>query len=150
MTRNVRQVTKSVNPKELAVWPLKPFMERLWEYLYEIYDTNVHPALGESPKWMTPRFNANRFRFASTPSTLGPHMRSSQASGFSATRTTTGFSRVDRKRSCSSPQRNSAPKTGIAARSFKSPPVNWRRRFSLSICRNRYCCSDYALGRLRH
>ena len=50
MTRNVRQVTKSVNPKELAVWPLKPFMERLWEYLYEIYDTNVHPALGESPK----------------------------------------------------------------------------------------------------
>ena len=50
MTRNVRQVTKSVNPKELAVWPLKPFMERLWEYLYEIYDTNVHPALAESPK----------------------------------------------------------------------------------------------------
>jgi hypothetical protein len=50
ITRNVRQVTKSVNPKELAVWPLKPFMERLWEYLYEIYDTNVHPALAESPK----------------------------------------------------------------------------------------------------
>ena len=50
ITRNVRQVTKSVNPKELAVWPLKPFMERLWEYLYEIYDTNVHPARGESPK----------------------------------------------------------------------------------------------------
>jgi transposase InsO family protein len=50
MTRNVRQLTKPVNPKELAVWPLKPFMERLWEYLYEIYDTNVHPALGESPK----------------------------------------------------------------------------------------------------
>jgi transposase InsO family protein len=50
ITRNVRQVTKSVNPKELAVWPLGPFMERLWEYLYEIYDTNVHPALGESPK----------------------------------------------------------------------------------------------------
>jgi transposase InsO family protein len=50
ITRNVRQVTKSVNPKELAVWPLGPFMERLSEYLYEIYDTNVHPALGESPK----------------------------------------------------------------------------------------------------
>ena len=43
-------MTKSVNPKELAVWPLKPFLERLWEYLYEIYDTNVHPALAESPK----------------------------------------------------------------------------------------------------
>jgi hypothetical protein len=50
VVRNVRQVTKSVNPKELAIWPLAPFMERLWEYAYDIYDTNVHPALGESPK----------------------------------------------------------------------------------------------------
>src|SRR5206468_12148935 len=46
MTRNVRQVTKSVNPKELAVWPLKPLLERLWEYLYEIYEKNVNPAHG--------------------------------------------------------------------------------------------------------
>jgi transposase InsO family protein len=50
ITRNVRQVTKSVNPKELAVWPLSPFMEQLCRYLYDIYDTNVHPALGVSPK----------------------------------------------------------------------------------------------------
>ena len=50
ITRNVRQVTKSVNPKELAVWPLSPFMEQLCRYLYDIYDTNVHPALGASPK----------------------------------------------------------------------------------------------------
>ena len=50
IVRNVRQVTKSVDPKELAIWPLAPFMERLWEYAYDIYDTNVHPALGESPK----------------------------------------------------------------------------------------------------
>ncbi len=50
ITRNVRQVTKSVNPKALAVWSLAPFVERLRQYLYEIYDTNVHPALGESPK----------------------------------------------------------------------------------------------------
>lgn len=48
--RNVRQVTKSVNPKELAIWPLGPFTERLSQYVDEIYDTNVHPALGESPK----------------------------------------------------------------------------------------------------
>jgi transposase InsO family protein len=48
--RNVRQVTKSVNPKELAVWPLSPFVEQLCRYLYEIYDTNIHPALGESPR----------------------------------------------------------------------------------------------------
>jgi hypothetical protein len=50
ITRNVRQVTKSVNPKELAVWPLAPFMEQLWKYAYDIYDTNIHPALGESPR----------------------------------------------------------------------------------------------------
>ena len=51
--RNVRQVTKSVNPKELAVWPLSPFVEQLCRYLYEIYDTNIHPALGESPEMHT-------------------------------------------------------------------------------------------------
>jgi transposase InsO family protein len=50
ITRNVRQVTKSVNPKAFAIWPLAPFVEGLCQYLYEIYDTNVHPALGESPK----------------------------------------------------------------------------------------------------
>lgn len=50
ITRNVRHVTKSVNPKALAVWPLAPFVEQLRQYLYEIYDTNVHPALGESPR----------------------------------------------------------------------------------------------------
>jgi putative transposase len=50
ITRNIRQVTKSVNPKELAVWPLSPFVQQLCRYLYEIYDTNIHPALGESPK----------------------------------------------------------------------------------------------------
>jgi hypothetical protein len=46
----VRQVTKSVNPKTLAVWPLAPFVEQLSQYVYEIYDANVHPALGESPR----------------------------------------------------------------------------------------------------
>ncbi|MGH9437537.1 MAG: DDE-type integrase/transposase/recombinase, partial [Terriglobia bacterium] len=42
-TRNVRQITKSVNPKELAVWPLGPFMERLGEYLYE-HLRHQHPS----------------------------------------------------------------------------------------------------------
>jgi len=46
----VRQVTKSVNPKEWAVWPLASFLEQLCHYLYEIYDTDVHPALGQSPR----------------------------------------------------------------------------------------------------
>jgi putative transposase len=50
ITGNVRQVTKSVNPKEWAVWPLASFLEQLCHYLYEIYDTNTHPALGQSPR----------------------------------------------------------------------------------------------------
>lgn len=48
--RNVRQVTKSVNPKGLAVWSLSELHGQLCEYLYEIYDTTDHPALGQSPR----------------------------------------------------------------------------------------------------
>jgi putative transposase len=48
--RNVRQVTKSVNPKGLATWPLTELHERLCEYLYEVYDTVDHSSLGQSPR----------------------------------------------------------------------------------------------------
>jgi len=48
--RNVRQVTKSVNPKGLAVWSLSELHGQLCEYLYEVYDTTDHPALGQSPR----------------------------------------------------------------------------------------------------
>jgi len=50
ITRNVRQVTKSVNPEGQAAWPLAALYDRLGEYLYEIYDTIQHPALGQSPR----------------------------------------------------------------------------------------------------
>jgi putative transposase len=50
ITRNVRQVTKSVNPKEHATWPLPELYDYLAEYLYEIYDTIEHPALGQAPR----------------------------------------------------------------------------------------------------
>lgn len=48
--RNVRQVTASVNPKNLAAWSLGELHERLSEYLFEIYDRMEHPALGQSPQ----------------------------------------------------------------------------------------------------
>ena len=48
--KNVRQVTKSVNPKNHVVWTLPALYELLKEYLYEFYDTNEHSALGESPR----------------------------------------------------------------------------------------------------
>ena len=50
ITRNVRQVTKSVNPKGQAVWAVTEFYDRLCYYLYKIYDTANHPALGQSPE----------------------------------------------------------------------------------------------------
>jgi hypothetical protein len=50
ITRNVRQVTKSVSPQEHAVWTLGALEQRLSEYIFEVYDTAVHPALGLSPR----------------------------------------------------------------------------------------------------
>lgn len=48
--RNVRQVTKSVNPKKQAVWTLGVLYEYLSKWAYEVYDTEHHPALGQSPQ----------------------------------------------------------------------------------------------------
>jgi transposase InsO family protein len=50
ITRNVRQVTQSVNPKEHAVWTLAGLHQHLAEYLYNIYDSTTHVALGQSPR----------------------------------------------------------------------------------------------------
>ena len=47
--RNVRQVTKSINPKAHAAWTLPALYDRLMEYAYEVYDGNGHPALGQTP-----------------------------------------------------------------------------------------------------
>jgi putative transposase len=48
--KNVRQVTKEVNPKNLAVWTLDQFFGGLCEYCYEVYDTKPHSTLGQSPR----------------------------------------------------------------------------------------------------
>jgi putative transposase len=50
ITRNVRQVTSSVDPRKLAVWTLPDLDRRLSEFVYEVYDTMEHPALGQSPR----------------------------------------------------------------------------------------------------
>lgn len=47
---NVRQVTKSVNPANLAVWTLPKLKERIGRYFAEVYEDLDHPALGESPQ----------------------------------------------------------------------------------------------------
>ena len=48
--KNCRQVTKSVNPKNHAVWTLPLIYELLKDYLYDFYDTHEHSSLGESPR----------------------------------------------------------------------------------------------------
>lgn len=50
--RNVRQVTKSVNPKNHAAWTLGSFYQRLKEFAYEVYDTIDHPSIGCTPREM--------------------------------------------------------------------------------------------------
>ncbi|MFB2893294.1 Mu transposase C-terminal domain-containing protein [Aerosakkonemataceae cyanobacterium BLCC-F50] len=50
ITRNVRQVTKSINPKNQAVWTLGLLYEYLCAWAYEVYDTDEHPAFFQSPR----------------------------------------------------------------------------------------------------
>jgi transposase InsO family protein len=50
--QNVRQVTKAVNPKNQAIWTLDRFYARFNEFIYEVYDTTSHPALGCTPREM--------------------------------------------------------------------------------------------------
>jgi transposase InsO family protein len=50
ITKNVRQVTKSISPQEQACWTFGQFHARLREWAYEIYDTLEHPALGQTPR----------------------------------------------------------------------------------------------------
>lgn len=50
ISRNVRQVTKAVDPKSLATWPLAELHAKLSEYLYEVHDRLNHQGLGQSPR----------------------------------------------------------------------------------------------------
>lgn len=50
INKNVRQVTKSVNPSNHATWTLERLDTMFTEWAYEVYDTTAHPALGQSPR----------------------------------------------------------------------------------------------------
>jgi putative transposase len=49
ITRNVRQVTKSNDPVRQAAWTLGCLNNYLETFLFEVYATIRHPALGQSP-----------------------------------------------------------------------------------------------------
>jgi putative transposase len=50
ITRNVRQVTKGNEPVGQAAWTLGCLYDYLSRFLFEVYDTIQHPALGQSPR----------------------------------------------------------------------------------------------------
>lgn len=50
ITKNVRQVTKAVNPANLAVWTLPKLKERIGLYFFKVYENLDHPSLGESSR----------------------------------------------------------------------------------------------------
>jgi len=50
LTKEVRVVTAAVDPRNHAVWTLARLYDRLCEWAYELYDTTLHPALGQTPR----------------------------------------------------------------------------------------------------
>lgn len=49
LTKNVRQVSKGVNPKRLAIWTLKSLVDVFEEYVFEHFNKRVHADLCQSP-----------------------------------------------------------------------------------------------------
>ncbi len=50
LTKQVRQVTKAVDPKRHAVWTLGDLYSYFTTWAYEVYDTTLHPALDLTPR----------------------------------------------------------------------------------------------------
>lgn len=50
IAREVRQMTRAVDPRGQAVWALDALDARLTEWMDDVYDTLAHPALGQSPR----------------------------------------------------------------------------------------------------
>ncbi len=48
--KQVRQVTKSIAPREQAVWTLGDLYAYLCIWAYDVYDLAIHPALGVAPR----------------------------------------------------------------------------------------------------
>jgi putative transposase len=48
--KQVRQVTKKIQPREQAVWTIGDLYLYLCEWAYEVYDTAIHRTRGQSPR----------------------------------------------------------------------------------------------------
>lgn len=49
LTKNVRQVTKSVNPAEQAIWTLPALYQVLETFCFEHFNRRTHPEIGQAP-----------------------------------------------------------------------------------------------------
>jgi len=49
-SKQPRQLTKAINPKQLAVWTLASLYTYLTQWAYQVYDQNEHTALGMAPQ----------------------------------------------------------------------------------------------------
>ena len=80
--KHVRQVTKSMQPKEHAAWTLGDLYAFLCAWAYEVYDQDIHATLGMSPReaWATgltlsgerahlTKLYGDEFRYLSLPTT---------------------------------------------------------------------------------
>lgn len=50
LMKDPRTVSKEVNPKHNTVWTMHRLYERMCTFAYEVYDTNDHPALHQTPR----------------------------------------------------------------------------------------------------
>jgi transposase InsO family protein len=50
LMKNVRQITKSINPKNNAIWDFDNFNQMLTIWCYDIYDTKEHSGIGQTPR----------------------------------------------------------------------------------------------------
>jgi transposase InsO family protein len=80
--KHVRQVTRSMQPKEHAAWTLGDLYTFLCVWAYEVYDQDIHTTLGMSPReaWVTgltlsgerthlTKLYGDEFRYLSLPTT---------------------------------------------------------------------------------
>jgi len=93
LTRQVRLVTPSHDPRQLALWTLEALYGVLREWAYEVYDQAVHFSLGQSPRQLYQdslaqhgerafqRLDYNTFILQALPAPAHGHSRKVQPSG---------------------------------------------------------------------
>ncbi|MRH42088.1 DDE-type integrase/transposase/recombinase [Aquibacillus halophilus] len=70
LMKNARQVTKTVNPKNHAIWKFEEFYKMMKHWVNEIYDNKQNPSLAKTPK---DAFAQSLLNTGNRPSSLIPY-----------------------------------------------------------------------------